>query len=130
MQVQHGGPRNEGDMSVEVFKDMLDQVMVDVINNGDELIFKTADGKNHKFYHGQDCCESVSIEDVCGDLADLVGSPLLVAEQVDNEDEPECDAESYTWTFYKFGTAKGSVTVRWLGVSNGFYSESVSYVQE
>ena len=119
-------------MSIEIYKDMLDQVMVDVVNTGYELIFKTENGKSHKFYHAQDCCESVSIEDVCGDLSDLVGSPMLVAEQVDNEDfeSKRNDYESCTWTFYKFATAKGSVTVRWLGTSNGYYSEGVDYIQE
>jgi hypothetical protein len=120
-------------MSIEIYKDMLDQVFVDVVNrDGEELIFKTADGKSHKFYHAQDCCENVSIEDVCGDLSDLVGSPMLVAEQVNSEDDkpPYENCESYTWTFYKFATAKGSVTVRWLGTSNGYYSESVAYIQE
>jgi hypothetical protein len=73
----------------------------------------------------------VGIEDVEGDLADLEGSPLLVAEEVSGADAPpppgEHVQESYTWTFYKFATAKGHVTVRWLGTSNGYYSERVDF---
>ena len=118
-------------MSIEIYEGMLGKVMVDVINNGDELIFKSVDGKTHKFYHSQDCCESVSIEDICGDLTDLVGSPLLFAEEVSNLDDFTPDpSQEGTWTFYKFATAKGAVTVRWLGVSNGYYSERVDYIEE
>lgn len=99
---------------------------------GDEdMLFIMSDGAHYCFYHSQDCCETVEIEDVCGDIYDLLDSPLLQAEEVSysqNETPPGCDggSESFTWTFYKFATIKGSVTVRWLGTSNGYYSEAVS----
>lgn len=97
--------------------------------NDEELIFTAEDGRKFIFYHEQDCCESVSIEDVCGDLDDLVGSPLTQAEETVNDDGDVKDEDygSATWTFYKFSTVKGSVTVRWYGSSNGYYSESVDF---
>lgn len=96
--------------------------------DGEALTFTDTDGFVFKFEHFQDCCESVRIEDVCGDLNDLVGLPLLTAEEVVSHmgEEPHAGYdESWTWTFYKFATTKGSVTVRWLGESNGYYSERV-----
>lgn len=96
-----------------------------------EMVFVTTDGRRFVFYHEQDCCESVTINDVVGDLDDLVGSPLVRAEKRTNSGEPPHKyADSWTWTFYEFATIKGSVTVRWLGESNGYYSESVSLAEE
>lgn len=92
-----------------------------------EMVFVTEDGRRFVFAHSQDCCETVYINDIVGDLNDLVGEPLLRAEESTNVDLPAPSkyADSYTWTFYKFATRKGYVDVRWLGESNGYYSESV-----
>ena len=98
-----------------------------------DLLFETANGERFMFSHQQDCCERVDINDIVGDLQDLVGEPLLLAEEVEGEtpvDFNEREYESVTWTFYKFATRKGYVDVRWLGESNGYYSEGVDLFVE
>ena len=113
---------------VQKFEDLQGRVLTSVEQiYHDELRFYLTDEHYVRMYHEQDCCESVSIEDIVGDLDDLVGTPLLLAEEVSNyDDEPtEEYYESYTWTYYRFRTIKGSVDIRWYGSSNGYYSESV-----
>lgn len=103
---------------------------VTLAGDNETITFKTSCGETYQMFHGQDCCESVSVEDVVGDLGDLVDSPILQAEEVSSENEPPPRyAESYTWTFYKLATIKGGVTIRWLGRSNGYYSERVDFVK-
>jgi hypothetical protein len=112
---------------------MLGKTFVQVTGcvDSDEMLFETAQGERFMFAHQQDCCETVRINDIVGDLQDLVGEPLLVAEEVKGATEPDEEHyESYTYTFYKFATRKGYVDVRWLGESNGYYSESVELFVE
>lgn len=101
-----------------------------------EVVFTTTTGEKFKMYHEQDCCESVWLEDVCGDLEDILNSPILDFSERISEENPE-DAskeaiecqDSFTWTFYVISTVKGSVTLRWYGESNGYYGESVDVKQ-
>lgn len=97
-------------------------------NDGDSdvLRFECSQGAV-EFYYQEDCCANCYIESVDGDLADLVGTPLLMAELVTSDENPlHKNEESFTWSFYKFATVRGYVTVRWYGSSNGYYSETVS----
>lgn len=110
--------------------DLVGLTMKSVERIDDRIEFEAVDGRQFVMAHSQDCCESVDIESIVGDLSDLVGSPILLSEEVDSGDAPALDPSdaeygSFTWTFYKLATIKGYVDIRWYGSSNGYYSESV-----
>lgn len=113
------------------FADLLGKTLTRVEQIDDDRIqFETEDGKSYALYC-QDCCESVTAEDISGDLADLIGTPILLAEEATSDVPPPGSerGESDTWTFYKLSTIKGSVDIRWHGTSNGYYSESVDFAE-
>lgn len=114
--------------------ELIGKTMSSVVNDdGYELQFVADTGEKYTLRHHQSCCEHVTIEDINGDLNDLIGSPILLAEESTSTERPEgvpapeYSAESEMWTFYKFATIKGYVDVRWYGESNGYYSESVDF---
>ena len=126
---------------------LLGKTLVSVVVNEakDQILFTADDGKEYKMYHRQDCCEGVSIEDINGDLEDLIGTQILLAEEnsskehtaeqlaeIEKEKQGEdyySYEESFTWTFYKLATVNGYVDIRWYGQSNGYYSEGVDVVE-
>ena len=87
------------------------------------------DGSSIHFYHEQDCCESVYIEDVVGNPESHIGAILYGIDEKSNRDSINTDLEydSFTWTFYTIRTSKGYLDIRWFGSSNGYYGEGVSY---
>lgn len=99
---------------------------IHAVENGDKsVVFTTSEGDKYELTHHQDCCEYVYIESVVGDLQDLVGNPITMAERVTQTDDSG-NNESATWTFLKFATIKGYVDIRFHGSSNGYYSETAS----
>src|SRR3990172_5179107 len=90
---------------------------------GDESInFTCSDGTEYQMIHRQDCCETVTVEDICGDLSNLIDTPILQADESTSEINPvgvnppeRQSTGNYRWTFYILSTVKGSVTIRWYG---------------
>lgn len=142
------------DVDITDFKGL---IFDEIIELEDEVKFITNDNERYKMFHAQDCCETVMLDEVIGDWQDLVGTPILDAQESSSDDRIDAEMnlyndeeyvieklrklgddveahpfsdESETWTFYKLRTIKGSVTLRWYGASNGYYSERVDIVKE
>lgn len=134
-------------MSVK-FSDLKGKTLSNVENRDNEkIVFTTKEGEKFKLCPHEDmgCGDEVlvMVEDICGDLSSLIGSEILLAEEVTQgqnigPDPPsgyspegsiwtDQDQTSFRWTFYKLRTMKGDVTIRWYGCSNGYYSESVDF---
>lgn len=133
------------------FSDLVGKTLEKVIVSDDRINFLTSDGDNFVLLHHQSCCENVFVESVTGDIEDLIGTPILVAEERTSEEDPpeilakkadekrawekanpgetywDYSHESQTWTFYTIRTIKGTVDIRWHGSSNGYYSERVDF---
>lgn len=102
---------------------------INVFGGDEEILFEFTDGTKYKMHHDQDCCESVTIEDLDGDLQDLIGLPLTTAEQASKDGDESKYGGSSTWSFYRLGNEKVMIVIRWYGSSNGYYSESVDITE-
>lgn len=99
--------------------------------HSDEVTIKFTDGTCLKFYHRQECYETVLLEDFDTNPEYLINTNIIYIEErkysnSENAVEPLNDcAESNTWTFYIIKTSKFTMWMRWYGESNGWYSETV-----
>ena len=120
---------------VDFHKRLIDSTIksINVYNyrNDHYIVFHMKDGEIYVLYHMQECCEEVYLADIIGNLDNLIGRPITMAEVSNNNFNPpehKEDYETHTWTFYKLATVRGYVTIRWCGISNGAYSEEVDFV--
>ena len=96
--------------------------------DSEEVIFHLENGDKWKMYHEQDCCENVWLEDINGNVDNILNSEILrFDEKCKNDDEAGKNDMSETYTFYTIATSKGYLDLRWHGTSNGYYSESVDF---
>lgn len=117
----------EDDSSIEL---LVGKTLTKIVQSDDEVYFHCDNGDVFRAYHMQDCCENVGVWDVVGDLQSLIGSPVTRASDIIGDFPSDINYEpydSYTWTFHTIETEKTKVIIRWLGESNGYYSESVYF---
>ncbi len=114
------------------FNELIGKTIINItgIEDIDEettIKFTCSDGTMYVMEHDRECCESVTLDDVVGDVNDILNYPILIAEECTNSDNPKDEEDYFTWTFYKLATIKGYLDIKWYGRSNGYHSESVEF---
>ena len=98
--------------------------------HSEELVFVTTEGERYHMWHQSDCCESVTLVDLDGEARNICGGPITSAHSETFDASKVSRGDSETWTFYKIACGWQNATLRWVGESNGYYSESVSFALE
>ena len=117
------------------FEELIGKTIVSIDGkekDSDSIIFKISNGETFHMFHDQGGCELVFIDDVCGDVDDLINSPIKhVAEKITfNNNEGILDDYgdgSFTRTCCRIATSKGHVDIKWYGRSDGYYPEHVYF---
>lgn len=95
----------------------------------ENFLFKfTCDSATFVFYHAQDCCETVSLEEET--CSAILGKKIIKAEKIEDHDLPpgheSGSLESWTNTrVHLTAEDETKAVIRFLGFSNGCYSEQV-----
>lgn len=110
-------------------KTLVGEVLTHVDVLGEEgIMLTTESGRRIKIYHEQDCCEHVRIVGTDGEWKDLYGK---VIDEVDHKavqsDVALCESKTDSTLTFKAGYK--TVISRWIGESNGYYSESVDLME-
>jgi len=98
---------------------------IDVDKEKDQILFTTRSGRQFLIHHEQDCCETVEIVGQDGCFLKLVGKPIVEAREIAIDTSDDDNSDSQTTTTLVFRVDGETVISRWVGDSNGYYSESV-----
>jgi hypothetical protein len=115
---------------IKVFDNLIGETIIDLVVDtaNKEVQLHLLCGRSFKLYHNQDCCEEFSVEGIDGGIEGILNSPLLLAEHVSIHKEVDgYGSETSHW--YKLGMIKDTITLRFIGSSNGYYSEAVDFIE-
>jgi hypothetical protein len=98
---------------------------VDIDREKDQILLTTRSGRQFLIHHEQDCCETVEIVGQDGCFLKLVGKPIVEAREIAIDTTKDDSLGTETTTTLIFRVDDQTVISRWVGDSNGYYSESV-----
>jgi hypothetical protein len=107
------------------FFELKGQILNSITVSDEQVNIITNKGK-YFIHHIQDCCGSVCVDSHSGNAEDLFGHEITLAEE-DSEDSWQ---ENGTVTQYVLEAGGHRFEVKWLGQSNGYYSEATDFYKE
>jgi hypothetical protein len=102
---------------------------VDIDREKDQILLTTRSGRQFLIHHEQDCCETVEIVGQDGCFIRLVGKPIVEAREIAIDTTKDDSYGTETTTTLIFRVDGETVISRWVGDSNGYYSESVDIAE-
>lgn len=109
------------------------EVKRDEYDDNESVYFKMESGREFMLVHRQSCCESVHIESIDADTNLLLDFPIVTAyesyQSMDESNHADRFYESGTWSFYHIGNRLNTLVIRFVGFSNGYYSETAQLME-
>lgn len=97
---------------------------------GDSVLITTECGRQFLITHNQQCCENVFQESVDGKWESLIGKVIVHVSQSESPgDDDDGLLLSQTNTTIILAVDDSTVISRWVGTSNGYYSERVDILE-
>lgn len=107
------------------------KIITSISRTGEEI--ETSDGKKYRLVHHQSCCENVEHHCTIGSPSEITGRVITLAEEDIKNEDPEWVenkhglGNSFTWSMYALQANKTRVEFWFLGESNGYYGEEMSF---
>lgn len=117
--------------ATELFESLAGKTLTTYRYDGENGLFLTFGDETYVMRHDQSCCEKVSLETSANEMDALVGQKIhhayVNARQSERLDKHGNLDGTMTWTFYVLQGGTSCVVLRWVGSSNGYYSEEVDF---
>lgn len=116
-------------VNINIFEPLFNKTIVKIEGaeeESEEIFFIMSNGDVLRMYHEVTLWEDVRIEDIGGDINNIIGVPIKESIVIIEEGDLDYGC-TYTRTWFQFLTDKGYVAIRWKSLSDGCCSESVDY---